>query len=255
MPEIGPDVCPQYVHEVAACGVEVPHDTLTWLEQNAVVISAITCAGKNTVVDALTGSPDAEYGVVVSAANRKPRPDEIHGQTYWFIGNLGVARLLQSEEFIEYQEVQPDQFRGITKPAVEAVVNSGKKPLIEMDVQGAQTLLNQAPRLRVYTILPNSFEEWLRWRGLRNDGIDLDSEEGVRRSYAALRELNSFANDPRILRIINQDVAEVVTKIAEGWQPSVHEQHAAGDHARNLAKDLRAWLAVNDTRQQPTLVK
>ena len=50
-----------------------------------VVVSGFSGAGKGTIMKALMKKYGEDYALSISATTRKPRPGEVHGESYFFI--------------------------------------------------------------------------------------------------------------------------------------------------------------------------
>lgn len=135
------------------------------------VVSGPAGVGKGTVIREvfkLTGS--LIYSV--SCTTRPPRPGEVEGKSYYFVGGEEFSRLVEEGNFLEWAEVHGHRY-GTRRDVVEKTLAAGVDVLLEIDVQGAlQVKQKMADAVTVF-IKPPSFAELerrLRKRGTENSG-------------------------------------------------------------------------------------
>ena len=73
--------------------------------QRVVVLSGPSGSGKTTIVNRLTQDSPVKLLKSVSATTRKPRPQEIHGEDYYFLSDEDFRQGLADDLFIEHAEV------------------------------------------------------------------------------------------------------------------------------------------------------
>lgn len=100
-----------------------------------IIFSAPSGSGKTTIVRHLLekGFP-LEFSV--SATSRKPRVNEINGKDYYFISAEKFRQKISNNEFLEWEEVYPNQYYGSLKSEVERIRNEGKNVIFDVDVVG-----------------------------------------------------------------------------------------------------------------------
>lgn len=108
-----------------------------------VVISGPSGVGKDSVVQRLKdcGLP---LHFVVTATTRPRRENEVQGADYFFVSKDEFARMIETEELIEYAIVYND-YKGIPKQQVRDALASGRDVVMRLDVQGAATVRKLAP--------------------------------------------------------------------------------------------------------------
>ncbi|MBI4577228.1 MAG: guanylate kinase [Planctomycetes bacterium] len=131
-----------------------------------VVLSGPSGAGKSTLERALRARrPDLAFSV--SATTRPPRPGEVEGVHYRFVGVEAFERAVAAGEFLEHARVHGHLY-GTPRPPVEACLRSGRSVLMDIDVQGAEQVRTSGlPAVFVF-IAPPSVEvlaDRLRGRG------------------------------------------------------------------------------------------
>lgn len=111
-------------------------------------------------------------GLTVSATTRAPRPGEVDGVAYHFMGDDEFDRLVDGGEFLEWAQVHDHRY-GTLRSEVEHVVASGRSVVLEIDVQGALNVRRIMPDAVLVFIEPPSMAELerrLRGRGTEDEG-------------------------------------------------------------------------------------
>ena len=104
-----------------------------------IIFSAPSGAGKTTIVKHLL-SKYPNFAFSVSATSRKPRGCEVNGVDYFFMSTEEFKTRISKGEFLEWQEVYPDNFYGSLKSEVEKILSSGKNILFDVDVVGGSNI-------------------------------------------------------------------------------------------------------------------
>lgn len=138
----------------------MPHSSTSLLPGQSpllVVISGPSGVGKDTVIQELK-KRNLPLHVVVTATDRKPRPNEVDGVDYHFVSTARFEEMIRNHELIEYARVY-DDYKGIPKREVSDAMHSGKDVIFRVDVQGAARLRQLFPEAVMIFLLPASFEE------------------------------------------------------------------------------------------------
>ena len=101
------------------------------------VISAPSGTGKTTLCENLRATPDFIYSV--SCTTRLPRPGEVDGTDYHFLGREQFLERIEREEMLEYALVHGNYY-GTLKATVKEALAHGTDVLLDIDVQGATTI-------------------------------------------------------------------------------------------------------------------
>lgn len=171
------------------------------------VISSPSGAGKSTIArELLTG--DGELTMSVSATTRPPRPGEVDGKDYVFVGKEVFERMVAEERLLEHATVFGNRY-GTPREPVEAALRQGRDILFDVDWQGTQQLKQnaRADLVSVFILPPSHRELEQRLRGRAQD-----SEEVVRHRMAkAADEMSHWAEYDYIVinRVIGDAVADV----------------------------------------------
>lgn len=116
------------------------------------VISAPSGAGKTSLV-AATIARVSDLTVSVSHTTRSPRPGEVDGRDYHFVGQSEFDALITSQALFEHAQVFGN-FYGTSKEAIESQLASGIDVILEIDWQGASQVRMMAPDAVSIFILP-----------------------------------------------------------------------------------------------------
>ncbi len=152
------------------------------------VMSGPSGVGKDSVARLLRqqGFP---LGYCITATTRRPRPGEIHGVNYFFVGREEFERMRRDDELLEYALVH-ENYYGIPRAQVRAGLRAGNDLLITVDVQGAATVRDKLPRAIGIFLAPPSLDELMP--RLASRGTETESERALR-----------FANAERELRQVS----------------------------------------------------
>jgi guanylate kinase len=177
-------------------------ETAQELTGKCVIFSAPSGAGKTTIVHHLL---NAQLGLEfsVSACSRDPRPNEVDGKDYHFLGLEGFRTLIQEDAFVEWEEVYTDNYYGTLRSEIDRIWKAGKTVIFDVDVVGGLNIkrIFGKQALAVF-VQPPSYEELekrLRYRST-------ETEEKINMRMAkAKKELSSSSEFDVI--IVNDDLA------------------------------------------------
>ncbi|MEE9595607.1 MAG: guanylate kinase [Acidiferrobacterales bacterium] len=162
------------------------------------ILSAPSGAGKTSLAKALIDAVP-NLAVSVSHTTRPPRPGEVDGVNYFFVGEQEFRAMVEADEFLEYAIVF-DHFYGTSHDAVERLLRQGKDVVLDIDWQGARAIKAKISRAVSIFILPPSRHE-LRHR---LSGRGQDSPEVIdRRMRDAVSEMEHYGEFDHI--VMNDD--------------------------------------------------
>ena len=104
-----------------------------------IIFSAPSGAGKTTIVHSLL-EKNLGLEFSVSACSRDPRPNEVDGSDYYFLGVEGFKEKIKSSSFIEWEEVYSNNFYGTLRSEIERIWALGKTVIFDVDVIGGLSL-------------------------------------------------------------------------------------------------------------------
>ena len=174
-----------------------------------VVLAGPTAVGKGTVSAYIRENyPDVLLSV--SATTRKPRPGEVDGVHYYFIGDDEFDRMIAAGEFLEWAVVHNSYRYGTPRPPIDEALGEGKRVLLEIDLQGARQVRASMPEARLVFLLAPSWDELVR--RLIGRGTE-ESAEQQRRLDTAKVEL--AAQDEFDFKVINREVSAAALEVVE----------------------------------------
>lgn len=119
------------------------------------VISSPSGGGKGTLIRRVLGAvPGLSYSV--SWTTRQPRPGEIDGVSYHFVTVEEFEHMRHGGGFLEWAVVHGHLY-GTARSVVEQDLAEGRDIILEIDVQGAESVRNVMPSVVGVFIMPPSF--------------------------------------------------------------------------------------------------
>ena len=105
----------------------------------SLIFSAPSGSGKTTIVrHVLNKFPNVKFSI--SATSRPIRGNEVDGRDYHFFTTDKFKSMIECGEFLEYQEVYPDQFYGTLESDVQLIWDMGGIVIFDVDVVGGVNL-------------------------------------------------------------------------------------------------------------------
>ena len=139
----------------------------------------------------------------ISHTTRQPREGEEHGKDYYFMDEQEFNDNIAANEYIEHAVVHGNLY-GTPRSQIDNYLAEDYKVLLEIDWQGAVSVLEQYPNATSIFISPPSIEE-LRSR-LEKRG--LDSQEVIeKRVQGAELEMEKAAQFRHQITNISLDIA------------------------------------------------
>lgn len=178
------------------------------------IVSGPSGAGKDTVINALF-EKRSDIRFSISSITRAMRPGEKQGEKYNFISVDEFKSMIAENGFLEYAEYCGN-FYGTPRAAVEQWLKNGETVLIEVDVQGAEKIMQIYPGANYVFIMPPSLGKLKQRLTMRKT----DSAEVIkRRIEAAENEIKKAAKYDFV--IINREnelerAAKEFCKIIDG---------------------------------------
>ena len=172
-----------------------------------VILSSPSGAGKTTLVKLL--SKNKKFYISISHTTRKPRPNEIADQDYYFVDQNKFEGLIKNEEFLEYAKVFK-HFYGTTRTPVIERLEKGENVIFDIDWQGADQIKNKKLNYKLITffILPPSKKVLFERLSNRDMKDKLIAEERMKQFG---RDVLHWINYDYV--IINDDLEECYAKI------------------------------------------
>ena len=194
------------------------------------VLSSPSGAGTSTLARKLLEA-DENMSLSVSATTRAPRPSEVDGREYKFLGKQQFEEMADAGEFLEHAMVFGNHY-GTPRAPVEAMLIQGKDVLFDVDWQGARALRAAEPQDVVgIFILPPSMAELERRLHARAE----DSEEVINARMArSLNEISHWEEYDYVLvnTLLEQTLAQIKQILA----------------AERLKRHRQMWLTLHVER-------
>ena len=170
------------------------------------IVSAPSGAGKSSLLNALRERVD-HLAVSVSHTTRQPRPGEQDGIHYHFTPVDVFRQQVADGNFLEYAQVF-DNYYGTSRLSVDALRETGKDVILEIDWQGAQQVRERADVTSIFILPPSiaALSERLHGRGQ-------DSTETIqRRMRDAQADMSHYPEYDYL--IINNDFETALAQLA-----------------------------------------
>ena len=173
------------------------------------MLAGPTAVGKGTVsADLRRRYP--EVWLSVSATTRDPRPGEVDGVHYHFVGPVEFDRMVAEGELLEWALVHGRNRYGTPRAQVEEQLRAGKPALLEIDLQGARQVRASMPGARFVFLAPPSWEELERrlvGRGTEGPAERERRLDSARAELAAVEEFDDVIVNDVVTRATDELVA------------------------------------------------
>lgn len=171
-----------------------------------IALSGPSGSGKGTILKRLLAGRD-DTVLSISATTRVPRPGELDGVHYYFRTREEFERMMAENAFLEYAEYNGNYY-GTPRAPIADWIAEGKNVLLEIEVQGAEKVMDSDEELVSLFITIPSMEELER----RLRGRATETEEKIQGRLAVARwELSrAFRYD---YVVINDEVELAVDRI------------------------------------------
>lgn len=178
-----------------------------------VVITGPSGAGKSSVAQAVLER--IEYSRrLVTTSTRKPRPEELEGQDYFFCSREEFAARRGQGEFLEWEENYGNLY-GSSRAELRRMMVCYPVVIAIPDVRGALSMKKEFPEAMTVFISPGSITE-LRERLEQRDGPSAEVEGRISAGRRILAQAGDFDHVVFNLRgRLDVAVGELVRLIAE----------------------------------------
>lgn len=192
------------------------------------ILAAPSGTGKTTLCSRLL-SDIPELSLSISTTSRAPRGLEKHGSEYFFVSQAEFEASIKNHQFAEWAKVHGN-FYGTAKSTIDQVFKKGQAVLLDIDVQGAESLKKSYPH-DTFTIFihPPSLEA-LEAR-LRGRGTDSEAtiQKRLKNARDEIAEASKFD-----LEIVNDDLEQCYEELkaavtAALFWPEAHPGQSRGN--------------------------
>ena len=197
------------------------------MKGNLIIISSPSGGGKGTLIrEVLNIAPQIGYSV--SHTTRAPRFGEENGKHYHFVSKEEFDRYRNKGGFLEYAEVHGN-FYGTSKEQTERMTQSGIDVILEIDVQGAATILDKMPEAVSIFILPPSYEVLkARLTARATEGM-ADLELRLKNSLDEVMQFSRFG-----YVVINDEVPSASRRLAAIILAERQKPHRQGEQIQGI---------------------
>lgn len=142
-----------------------------------IVISGVGGAGKDSILEVFRKNTD-KFVYFVSYTDRPQRAGDIVDETYHFVTQEEFSKSIEKKEFIEWEQVRGEYRYGRKKADLDDILKSGRIPVMQIEVLGAQKF-KKISKILSFFIMPPSIEE----AKARLEKRGTDSAEAIRHRF------------------------------------------------------------------------
>lgn len=172
------------------------------------VVSGPAGVGKGTLVAGVR-KRRPRLALTVSATTRDPRPGEVEGLSYYFVSDEEFDKRVGRGEFLEWAQVHNHRY-GTLRSEVERCLSRGDSVILEIDVQGGDSIRDAFPDAVRIFVEPPSWDVLVN--RLRGRGTE-DEDSLALRLRTARKELDR-ANTYEV-RIVNDDLNKATEELSQ----------------------------------------
>ena len=198
------------------------------------VISGPSGAGKGTLAKRLLAA-DRSFAFSVSVTTRACRPTELPDVDYHFISEAEYDKLLAEDAFLEHATVHGHRYGTLKSEVLERIAR-GEDVLLDIDQQGALSVMEKMPDCVSVFIMPPSYLELRRRLVTRNTEDPAEIERRLRNAPGEI------AKAPRYRYIVVNDDQNLA--FAQLMNIAEAEKHATIRYLAAPADDVDTALAA-----------
>ena len=154
------------------------------------IISGPSGTGKGTLVKKLMDT-DPSFRFSCSVTTRKRREGEMEGVHYYFVTEEEYDRLLAQNAFLEHATVHGHRYGTLKQPVMEMMAE-GHNVLLDIDPQGAISVMENTDDYVSVFILPPSFDELRVRLHTRNTDDPVEIERRLNNARGEVQKLNHY---------------------------------------------------------------
>lgn len=194
-----------------------------------IVVSSPSGGGKGTLIRRVLQTVPG-LGYSVSFTTRQPRAGEVNGVHYHFVTPEVFAEMLAQGDFLETANVHGNLY-GTAYSEIERELARGRDIILEIDVQGAESVRREVSEVVTIFILPPSFEVLAERLAARGSERPPDLELRLRNSRSEVERYREFD-----YMVLNDEVDDASQRLAA----IVLAERARSDRQTALAEGVLA---------------
>jgi guanylate kinase len=175
-------------------------------QRRLTVLSGPSGVGKGSVIAAVRRRHPHVW-LSVSVTTRAPRPGEVDGVQYHFVGAAAFARMVADGELLEHATYAGSSY-GTPRRPVEERLAAGVPALLEIELQGARQVRAAMPEAQLVFLAPPSFDELAR----RLTGRGTEDPERIRRRLDVAR-IELAAEDEFDTVVVNDELEAAADRL------------------------------------------
>lgn len=192
-----------------------------------IVLSGPSGTGKDSILMELKTLRN-DFEISVSCTTRKPRAGEINGKDYYFLTKDEFMQKVDAGDMLEWATFCGNYY-GTPKHELERRLDEGLNIILEIEVQGAEQVIQNSSEAVSIFVLPPSIR--ILKERLKNRGSD--SEEAIEmRTREAEREIALAENYDYV--VVNDDLKECANDISK----IIDSEKLRIIHRKNIIKEV-----------------
>lgn len=154
------------------------------------VVSGPSGTGKGTLCNMLLES-DPTLRFSVSVTTRKPRDYEQEGVHYYFVSDEQYDKLLAEDALLEHATVHANRY-GTPRGPIDDLIEQGYNVILDIDPQGARTVIKKRPDCVSIFILPPSYQALRERLHTRNTEKEEDITRRLNNAKGEIEQMNCY---------------------------------------------------------------
>ena len=171
-----------------------------------IIISGPSGTGKGTLCERLI-KQDGNIAFSVSATTRPAREGDVDGVHYHFLTEAAFDELLEAGAFLEYATVHDHRYGTLRKPVQDAL-EAGQDILLDVDSQGAASVMKSLPEAVSVFVLPPSFQALEQRLHTRNTDDAMEIEKRLFNARAEIKRCRNYC-----YALINDDLDTALSRL------------------------------------------
>lgn len=155
-----------------------------------IVLSGPSGVGKGTLCNMLIEN-DESITFSTSVTTRAPRDYEVEGVHYFFITDEKYDELLKEDAFVEHATVHGHRY-GTLKSQINQSIAAGMNVILDIDPQGARTVMKNCPGCVSIFILPPDYETLRSRLHTRNTDDDAEIEKRLNNARGEIEQMGLY---------------------------------------------------------------